>query len=60
MALLYDPHHSEAYNNLGILEIKNQNYDKGKLELKNSHKENEFLFEAVFNLSVCSFKNFDY
>lgn len=61
LVLTFDPSHAEAFNNLGILEIKkNQNIDRGKYELSQARKEGEFLLEPQYNSALWAFKSNDF
>lgn len=60
MVINYDQHHAEAYNNLGVIEIKNDNIDRGKYELSVAIKEGEMLLEPHFNAALWAFNTADY
>lgn len=56
MAILYDPHHPEALNNIGVLEMKRKNTDSARYYFKLSAKEGEFMFEPAFNSALIAYK----
>lgn len=60
MVISCDQHHAEAYNNLGVIEIKNDNIERGKYELLVSIKEGEMLLEPHFNAALWAFNTSDY
>ncbi|EGR30238.1 hypothetical protein IMG5_137130 [Ichthyophthirius multifiliis] len=60
IAICFDPHHPEAYNNLGILEIKKGNIEKGKYELQVAMKEGEMLIEPHYNAALWAFNTAEY
>ncbi|KRX09628.1 hypothetical protein PPERSA_09298 [Pseudocohnilembus persalinus] len=61
VVLSYDPTHAEAYNNLGILEIrKNGSIERGKYELAQSRKEGEFLIEPHYNSALWAYNSSEF
>lgn len=60
MVIASDQHHAEAYNNLGVIEIKNDNIEKGKYELMVAIKEGEMLLEPHFNAALWAFNTSEY
>lgn len=60
LALFYDVHHAEAYNNLGILELKKGNISNAKYNFNISMKESQYLYEPAFNAALWAYKTTDY
>ena len=58
--LSYDIHHAEAYNNLGVLELKKNNVLDGKYNFNISMKESQFLYEPAFNAALWAYKTGEY
>lgn len=55
-----DQHYAEAYNNLGVLEIKKNNIERGKYELQMGMKEGEMLLEPHYNAALWAFNTAEY
>lgn len=61
LVLCNDPHHAEAFNNIGILDIKKKNnIEKGRFELQTAMKEGTFLLEPHYNAALWSYKLAEY
>ena len=56
LSLSYDNNNAEALNNLGILEIKRNNFENAIYHFKLAIKENPYQFEPNYNLAINSFK----
>uniref|UniRef100_A0A0K0F3T8 Tetratricopeptide repeat protein 8 (inferred by orthology to a human protein) n=1 Tax=Strongyloides venezuelensis TaxID=75913 RepID=A0A0K0F3T8_STRVS len=51
LAIAHNPDHAESYNNLGVIFMKQQKYDKARHFFKTAITKNEFLYEPHFNLA---------
>lgn len=51
-----DPNHAEAFNNLGILELRKGNVDQARNNFTTSASLSEFMHEPLFNSALLSFK----
>ncbi|CAD8112584.1 unnamed protein product [Paramecium sonneborni] len=60
IALCFDSHHGEAYNNLAVVQAKRKEFDKAKLNFQKAMESNEFIYEPGYNLSVLHFNQQDY
>eukprot|EP00744_Colponema_vietnamica_P015647 GILI01021941.1.p1 GENE.GILI01021941.1~~GILI01021941.1.p1 ORF type:complete len:520 (-),score=157.53 GILI01021941.1:66-1583(-) len=55
-----DAHHSESFNNLGVLELRKNNFEMARSNFATAMKLSEFLFEPFFNGALLSFKLGDF
>lgn len=60
ISLSYAGDHYEAFNNIGILEIKKGNLEQAKSNFLQSCKNTDFSFEPYYNCAVLRFKQEDY
>lgn len=56
IAISFNGDHFEAFNNLGILEIKKGNFEQGKSNFLISCKNTDFSFEPYYNYANLRFK----
>ncbi len=59
ITIAYNSEHFEAFNNLGILEIKKGNIDQAKSNFILACKNTDFSFEPYFNYSAMKYKQGD-
>jgi tetratricopeptide repeat protein 8 len=59
ITIAHNPEHFEAFNNLGILEIKKGNMDQAKSNFLLACKNTDFSFEPYFNYSSMKYKQGD-
>jgi len=60
LALSYDVHHAESYNNLAVLELKKGNISDAKYNFNIAMKESQYLYEPAFNAALLAFKTTEY
>ncbi len=60
IAISVDPNHSEAFNNLGVLEMRKGNVDQAKVNFMMSSKQGQFLFEPAYNLALAAYRTGEY
>jgi len=56
IAVSIDPHHAEALNNLGVLEVRRGARDAGKVAFEAAHEADEGVYEAPYNASLTAFR----
>ena len=56
IAISIDPKHSEAFNNIGVLEMRKSNYEQARSNFQTSSSIVTHNFEPLFNNSLLSFK----
>ncbi len=56
IALAYSGAHFEAFNNIGVLEIKKGNYEQAKSNFLTACKNTDFSFEPYYNYAVLCYK----
>lgn len=56
IAISFNPDHFEAFNNLGVLEIKKGSFDQAKSNFLISCKNTDFSFEPYYNYANVRFK----
>ena len=59
ITIAYNGDHFEAFNNLGVLEIKKGNFDQAKSNFILSCKNTDFSFEPYYNYAAMRFKQGD-
>uniref|UniRef100_A0A7S0V2E5 Uncharacterized protein n=1 Tax=Polytomella parva TaxID=51329 RepID=A0A7S0V2E5_9CHLO len=60
IAISIDPHHTEAYNNLGVLEFRRGNDGSAMAQFRLGQKYSHLVFEVFYNAALLSFKNGDF
>ena len=60
IAISSDPNHAEAFNNLGVLELRKGNIDQAKANFAMSAKQSQFLFEPAYNGSLVAYRTGEY
>lgn len=56
IAVSHNPNHAEAFNNLGVLELRRGNIEQAKNNYLQSSKIATFLFEPCYNASLLMLK----
>ena len=56
IALAYNSEHFEAFNNIGVLEIKKGNYEQAKSNFLRSCNGTQFSFEPYYNYAALRYK----
>jgi len=56
IAVSFNSEHFEAFNNLGILEIRKENFEQGKSDFLISCKNTDYSFEPYYNYANLRFK----
>ena len=59
IAVTSNSNHSEAWNNLGVLEMYKKKYNQAKIHFETSNKISDYLYEPLYNGALLSFKNGD-
>lgn len=60
IAISADPNHAEAFNNLGVLELRKGNIEQAKANFSMSGKQGQFLFEPAYNSGLVSYRAGEY
>ena len=60
IAISVDPNHSEAFNNLGVLELRKGNIEQAKANFSMSAKQSQFLFEPAYNGALVAYRTGEY
>lgn len=56
ISLSYSSENAEAYNNIGVIEIKNGNNEQAKSNFLKACKNTEYLFEPYYNFAIRRYK----
>ena len=59
IAVTGNSNHSEAWNNLGVLEMMKNQYNQAKIHFETATKISDFLYEPLYNGALLAFKNGD-
>ncbi len=60
IAISADPNHAEAFNNLGVLELRKANLEQAKANFAMSTRQSQFLFEPAYNGALVAYRTGDY
>jgi tetratricopeptide repeat protein 8 len=52
----HNSNHAEAFNNLGVLELRKGNVDQARSNFQQSSKASTFLFEPAYNIAYLFYK----
>lgn len=59
ISLSYNEKNIEAFNNIGVLEVKKNKIDQAKSNFLSACKNNEFLYEPFYNYAIIKYKQGD-
>jgi len=59
IAVSNNPNHAEAFNNLGVLEMRKGNMEQANNNFTQAQKLSSFLFEPSYNAALFQFKSGD-
>ena len=60
IAISNNPNHAEAYNNLGVLELRKGNVEQARSNFTQSSRSSGFLFEPAYNIAYLFYKKGDF
>merc|ERR1711920_25963 len=60
IAVSADSNHAEAYNNLGILELRKGNIDQAQAHFSTAEQFGDYMFEPSYNKALLSYKMGDF